>query len=167
MTTASGAGANGTGGGTVVAEKVALPPSNVTVSCACNCGEVTNTHTAAKTKIALDRMVMSKAPCSLRKRTCPIEKTSLRCPSTRAPKQGLSTPGSSTAGSQTAEHSGKHHHCQRTGLRNRGKAVRKFVKRRNRIEVPGGDRPSECERCLLYTSPSPRDKRQSRMPSTA
>ena len=26
---------------------------------------------------------------------------------------------------------------------------------------------SECNRCLLYTSPSPRDKRQSRMPSSA
>ena len=25
----------------------------------------------------------------------------------------------------------------------------------------------ECYRCLLYTSPSPRDKRQSRMPSSA
>ena len=25
----------------------------------------------------------------------------------------------------------------------------------------------EAERCLLYTSPSPRDKRQSRMPSSA
>ena len=26
---------------------------------------------------------------------------------------------------------------------------------------------SECSICLLYTSPSPRDKRQSRMPSSA
>ena len=25
----------------------------------------------------------------------------------------------------------------------------------------------ECKDCLLYTSPSPRDKRQSRMPSSA
>ena len=28
-------------------------------------------------------------------------------------------------------------------------------------------RPGRLERCLLYTSPSPRDKRQSRMPSSA
>ena len=28
-------------------------------------------------------------------------------------------------------------------------------------------RNGECQRCLLYTSPSPRDKRQSRMPSSA
>ena len=27
--------------------------------------------------------------------------------------------------------------------------------------------PTEIESCLLYTSPSPRDKRQSRMPSSA
>ena len=26
---------------------------------------------------------------------------------------------------------------------------------------------SQCKHCLLYTSPSPRDKRQSRMPSSA
>ena len=33
---------------------------------------------------------------------------------------------------------------------------------------PGpGDPLRGCETCLLYTSPSPRDKRQSRMPSSA
>ena len=31
----------------------------------------------------------------------------------------------------------------------------------------GFDASLEYERCLLYTSPSPRDKRQSRMPSSA
>ena len=33
------------------------------------------------------------------------------------------------------------------------------------VEVLEGD--AEAEPCLLYTSPSPRDKRQSRMPSSA
>ena len=28
-------------------------------------------------------------------------------------------------------------------------------------------RQTQCSNCLLYTSPSPRDKRQSRMPSSA
>ena len=31
----------------------------------------------------------------------------------------------------------------------------------------GGERDGVYESCLLYTSPSPRDKRQSRMPSSA
>ena len=30
-----------------------------------------------------------------------------------------------------------------------------------------GNKHDECPSCLLYTSPSPRDKRQSRMPSSA
>ena len=29
------------------------------------------------------------------------------------------------------------------------------------------DRAEECSRCLLYTSPSPRDRQKSRMPSSA
>ena len=33
--------------------------------------------------------------------------------------------------------------------------------------VHGWDEPHEIDPCLLYTSPSPRDKRQSRMPSSA
>ena len=37
--------------------------------------------------------------------------------------------------------------------------------------IPGGQRVAwptgQCRSCLLYTSPSPRDKRQSRMPSSA
>ena len=39
-----------------------------------------------------------------------------------------------------------------------------------RIRITGYDAPEldgACEACLLYTSPSPRDKRQSRMPSSA
>ena len=37
------------------------------------------------------------------------------------------------------------------------------------VEAVGGTKNPDCERiiCLLYTSPSPRDKRQSRMPSSA
>ena len=37
------------------------------------------------------------------------------------------------------------------------------------LRHPRGDsrRTAEQKRCLLYTSPSPRDKRQSRMPSSA
>ena len=38
------------------------------------------------------------------------------------------------------------------------------------VEVSGGNDPYDTEaymNCLLYTSPSPRDKRQSRMPSSA
>ena len=42
------------------------------------------------------------------------------------------------------------------------------------VEYPDGTRTAPdaaaavgCEVCLLYTSPSPRDKRQSRMPSSA
>ena len=37
-------------------------------------------------------------------------------------------------------------------------------------DVPYGEKPaasSQSNPCLLYTSPSPRDKRQSRMPSSA
>ena len=33
--------------------------------------------------------------------------------------------------------------------------------------VQSGDAPEQWDACLLYTSPSPRDKRQSRMPSSA
>ena len=33
--------------------------------------------------------------------------------------------------------------------------------------VPSGDSTAVVDTCLLYTSPSPRDKRQSRMPSSA
>ena len=35
------------------------------------------------------------------------------------------------------------------------------------LEPPSDDMPVEYRFCLLYTSPSPRDKRQSRMPSSA
>ena len=35
------------------------------------------------------------------------------------------------------------------------------------IQAGGGDILELAARCLLYTSPSPRDKRQSRMPSSA
>ena len=35
------------------------------------------------------------------------------------------------------------------------------------MERWGRWKPEDCKNCLLYTSPSPRDKRQSRMPSSA
>ena len=35
------------------------------------------------------------------------------------------------------------------------------------IDFPSEDRSIQIKTCLLYTSPSPRDKRQSRMPSSA
>ena len=49
------------------------------------------------------------------------------------------------------------------------------IKRRVVVDLTGGPdsgnasgrRPSRARDCLLYTSPSPRDKRQSRMPSSA
>ena len=34
-------------------------------------------------------------------------------------------------------------------------------------QIKGVNRKGDGEACLLYTSPSPRDKRQSRMPSSA
>ena len=37
----------------------------------------------------------------------------------------------------------------------------------SRVADPVLDRPTQYYYCLLYTSPSPRDKRQSRMPSSA
>ena len=37
----------------------------------------------------------------------------------------------------------------------------------NAVESPFASVPDQFIRCLLYTSPSPRDKRQSRMPSSA
>ena len=42
------------------------------------------------------------------------------------------------------------------------------AKGRTQQQRPGGELPADwTELCLLYTSPSPRDKRQSRMPSSA
>ena len=35
------------------------------------------------------------------------------------------------------------------------------------VNVRGGGLTGQADACLLYTSPSPRDKRQSRMPSSA
>ena len=35
------------------------------------------------------------------------------------------------------------------------------------VVIVDEDEKKTCEACLLYTSPSPRDKRQSRMPSSA
>ena len=37
----------------------------------------------------------------------------------------------------------------------------------NSISITATDLESEVQTCLIYTSPSPRDKRQSRMPSSA
>ena len=36
-----------------------------------------------------------------------------------------------------------------------------------RIKSPVGKKPAKCTDCLLYTSPSPRDRQKSRMPSSA
>ena len=44
------------------------------------------------------------------------------------------------------------------------KAAKQITENR---EIAGLHYPSDSEACLLYTSPSPRDKRQSRMPSSA
>ena len=41
-----------------------------------------------------------------------------------------------------------------------------FYKKKKNIKLEA-DTPKISEICLLYTSPSPRDKRQSRMPSSA
>ena len=58
---------------------------------------------------------------------------------------------------------------RRTRLSHRGEAV--YVGDRVRVEAidPGQGRAvvAEVEPCLLYTSPSPRDSRKSRMPSSA
>ena len=40
-------------------------------------------------------------------------------------------------------------------------------RRRQRILSKSSERMAKVQGCLLYTSPSPRDKRQSRMPSSA
>ena len=48
-----------------------------------------------------------------------------------------------------------------TVLKIKGNTVRLGIKAPSNIKVLRG------ELCLLYTSPSPRDKRQSRMPSSA
>ena len=46
-----------------------------------------------------------------------------------------------------------------------GRCWYEFQLDENRIKLPQSSEPSVI--CLLYTSPSPRDKRQSRMPSSA
>ena len=46
------------------------------------------------------------------------------------------------------------------------KSVAKAAKEKN-IPVNTVDQPSLCSFCLLYTSPSPRDRTRSRMPSSA
>ena len=43
----------------------------------------------------------------------------------------------------------------------------KFIVNDNKIDLTGGKLFDRYGNCLLYTSPSPRDKRQSRMPSSA
>ena len=42
---------------------------------------------------------------------------------------------------------------------------KEIIKASHQVELY--DEELNCEPCLLYTSPSPRDKRQSRMPSSA
>ena len=41
------------------------------------------------------------------------------------------------------------------------------VSKMNRMKTRANNLPDDSLICLLYTSPSPRDKRQSRMPSSA
>ena len=50
-----------------------------------------------------------------------------------------------------------------------GDMVRAEVKRQNLAESPGifGEIAAQLRACLLYTSPSPRDRSLSRMPSSA
>ena len=47
--------------------------------------------------------------------------------------------------------------------------IQRFVEKHGRLPQHGEDRDifERLYACLLYTSPSPRDKRQSRMPSSA
>ena len=45
--------------------------------------------------------------------------------------------------------------------------IKKEMRRREFYEKPSEIKRRARLRCLLYTSPSPRDKRQSRMPSSA
>ena len=42
-----------------------------------------------------------------------------------------------------------------------------LVEHRDRVAVITLDRPEQLNACLLYTSPSPRDRTRSRMPSSA
>ena len=48
-----------------------------------------------------------------------------------------------------------------------GAALEKTVSEFNRSCQPGDFHPTELDGCLLYTSPSPRDRQKSRMPSSA
>ena len=48
-----------------------------------------------------------------------------------------------------------------------GRTSEGFVFKGSRGYLPDGETPVESEACLLYTSPSPRDRQKSRMPSSA
>ena len=49
----------------------------------------------------------------------------------------------------------------------KGKTVKKIKKKVSKKKVVKAKKTVKAKNCLLYTSPSPRDKRQSRMPSSA
>ena len=59
----------------------------------------------------------------------------------------------------------KHFICKRCGLYATREQISDIRDRLNRRESTKEDK--QYDYCLLYTSPSPRDKRQSRMPSSA
>ena len=62
----------------------------------------------------------------------------------------------------------EHGEVVRAGIYTYGETVHMFVERKNYegVFLPGFQR-WESDYCLLYTSPSPRDQRGSRMPSSA
>ena len=76
-------------------------------------------------------------------------------------------------GSQICEHGHRRSKCKECG----GSEICEHGHRRSKCKECGGGaicehgrerrRCKECENCLLYTSPSPRDQRGSRMPSSA
>ena len=61
--------------------------------------------------------------------------------------------------------------CQMIVSPNTDTEVIKATKNEGMLSLPGAFTPSECfsaiNSCLLYTSPSPRDRQKSRMPSSA
>ena len=48
-----------------------------------------------------------------------------------------------------------------------GEIAGEYLKKGSQVYIEGSIRTDKYQDCLLYTSPSPRDKRQSRMPSSA
>ena len=57
--------------------------------------------------------------------------------------------------------------CQFPDIENQVKAYQLFVEAWENGEIAKSDKTDKFEICLLYTSPSPRDRTRSRMPSSA